>query len=206
MQQLFTFLIFVLLLGACAGGGETNDTQTEEKPDTATATTASTLPSGSNFSVKVLNDSIKSPRKELSGQIAGVDIRINYGSPAVNGRTIFGDLVPYDRVWRTGANEVTQISFSKAVLLGDLTTAVPAGTYALLSKPSDKNNWTVILNEEAFMWGAYDYDESKDVAKFTATAMESDQAAERLDFTLDDMSIRLHWADLVLAIPVKTAE
>lgn len=205
MQPIFTLLIFTLLLSAC--GDATQNSQTANEEETLVAAPEKTaLPSGENFSIKVLVDTIKSPRKELNGQIAGVDIRINYGSPAVNGRTIFGDLVPFESVWRTGANEVTQISFAQPVLLGDLTEAVPAGTYALLSQPMDKTNWMVMLNEEAFMWGAYDYDASKDVAKFAATATLSEQPAERLDFSLNETSIRLHWADLVLHIPVKAAQ
>lgn len=205
MQQAFTLLILVLLISACGGGVKNSDT-TAAAVNTEAAPEQMVLPSGENFSIKVLVDTIKSPRKELTGQIAGVDIRINYGSPAVNKRTIFGDLVPFGSVWRTGANEVTRISFAQPVLLGDLTKAVPAGTYALLSQPTDKTNWVVMLNEEAFMWGAYDYDASKDVAKFAATATISEQPAERLDFSLDETSIRLHWADLVLHIPVKAAQ
>ncbi len=204
MQQLFTLLILTMLLNACGSGKEENDTTTAEKPAVA-ATQETALPSGKNFSIKVLIDTIKSPRKELNGQIDGVDIRINYGSPAVNKRTIFGDLVPFGSVWRTGANEVTQISFAQAVMLGDMKEAVPPGTYALLSQPTDKTNWMVMLNEEAFMWGAYEYDAAKDVAKFAAAATLSEQPTERLDFSLDNTSIRLHWADLVLHIPVKAA-
>lgn len=203
MKCHITSLLLAIILLACNNAPSDSGPATE--PSSPVRTEVTSLPTGSNFVISVLNDSIKSPLKELKGTIDGVEITILYGSPAINGRTIFGELVPYGSVWRTGANEATQISFSQPLFFGEQTKAVPPGKYALLSNPKDRNDWTIILNQEAFMWGAYDYDPAKDVAQFPATGTDSGKVAERLDFTLTDSSIRIHWADLIIEWPVKAA-
>lgn len=206
MRSFFTSLLLVAITFACNNVPTDSSASTTTPSESSAQQNAANIPSGSNFMITVVNDSIKSPRKELKGTIDGVEITINYGSPAVNGRTVFGDLVPFTEVWRTGANEATQLTFSQPLLFGDQTQPVAPGTYALLTRPTDKNNWTVMLNQEAFMWGAYDYDASKDVAQFAATASSSETAAERLDFSLSASAIQIHWADLVIHLPVKAAQ
>lgn len=89
-------------------------------------------------------------------------IRIIYSRPKKRGREIFGELVPYDEVWRTGANESTEITFYKPMYLGDQ--HIDKGTYTLYTIPN-KDEWTVIINEAVNTWGAYNYDKSLDVAR-----------------------------------------
>jgi hypothetical protein len=160
--------------------------------------------SDTNYVLNVVDATIKSPRKELVGNAGDVPVVINYGSPAVNERTIYGDLVPYNKVWRTGANEATRITFSEDVMVGEANKKLSAGTYSLFTLPSSKEEWTVIFNKVADQWGAYDYEESEDVVRIKGTSKPAPQKAERMDFALDGNSIQLTWDDLVVAFPVSS--
>jgi hypothetical protein len=86
---------------------------------------------------------IASPRDSVSGVVNGATITINYGSPSVRGRQIWGKLVPYDSVWRTGANEATRFTTTKAITVEGKT--LPAGTYGFFAIPGEKT-WTIIFN------------------------------------------------------------
>src|SRR4029077_5149846 len=91
-----------------------------------------------------------SPAASVSQVFGLTKVNIEYHSPGVKGRTIWGNLVPYDSVWRTGANEATTIDFSTNVIIGG--TKVKAGKYALFTIPG-KDTWTIIINSEADQWG-----------------------------------------------------
>ena len=103
-----------------------------------------------------------SPSASVSQTIGTTTVEVHYHRPAVRGRQIFGNLVPYGRVWRTGANEATTIRFSDAVQVNGQ--KVPAGTYALFSIPN-QDFWTVILNKRARQEGAWEYDPREDVLR-----------------------------------------
>jgi len=90
-----------------------------------------------------------SPTSTVQQRIGLTDITVNYSRPSANGRTIFGDLVPYDQLWRTGANSSTKISFSNAVIIEGKT--VDAGEYALFTVPN-KESWTLILSKQTSLW------------------------------------------------------
>jgi Protein of unknown function (DUF2911) len=102
-------------------------------------------------------------------------IRVTYSRPAKNDREVFGKLVPYDKVWRTGANESTEIKFYQDVDLNGK--KVKAGTYALFTIPGEKE-WAIILNSDLDFWGAYKYNEKNDVLRVTAPVTS---LAESLD-------------------------
>lgn len=155
--------------------------------------------------VKVVDGTIKSPRKELSGTIAGVSVLINYGSPAVNERVIYGDLVPFNKVWRTGANEATRITFGDDVIVGADAKKLKKGTYSLFTLPSSKDEWTIIFNNEAEQWGAYDYNVKKDAVRAAGMSTAAAAKAERMDFQLDGETIKLMWDDLVVEFPVSAS-
>jgi hypothetical protein len=121
-----------------------------------------------------------SPACTLTQRIGLTDIEINYSRPSTKGREIFGGVVPFDKVWRTGANGATKLVFSTAVKLNG--SEIPAGTYALMTIPG-KDQWTVIINKGADQWGAYKYDEAADVAKFTVKPVQLAQAVET--FTIE---------------------
>src|SRR6185436_13694063 len=105
-----------------------------------------------------------SPNATLTQSVGLTDITIKYSRPGVKGRTIWGGLVPYDAVWRTGANEATTITFSDDVTVGG--TKVPKGTYALFTVPG-RDTWDVVLNKQGEQWGAFSYDKTQDIARVT---------------------------------------
>jgi hypothetical protein len=144
-----------------------------------------------------------SPACTLKQRVGLTDIEIVYSRPGVKERTIFGGIVPYGKVWRTGANNATKITFSAPVKLNGM--EIPAGTYALFTIPGE-DEWTVIINKGAAQWGAFQYDEKADVARFKVSPM---QLAEQIEtFTIEFNEIRdesavlnLVWDHVV--VPVK---
>lgn len=107
-----------------------------------------------------------SPLCKIEQRIGLTDVHIEYSRPGVKGRTIFGDLVPFGKMWRTGANASTKIEFSKDVVFGGQ--EVPAGTYALYTIPGEAE-WTIVLHKNLSYWGTggSDYDQAEDQCRFT---------------------------------------
>jgi Protein of unknown function (DUF2911) len=126
-----------------------------------------------------------SPACSLKQRVGLTDVQIDYSRPAVKGRQIFGDLVPYGKVWRTGANQATKIVFSTPVKLNG--TEIPAGTYALMTIPG-KDEWTIIINKGSEQWGAYKYDEKTDVARIKAKPITLSEPVE--SFTIEVNKIK----------------
>ncbi len=147
-----------------------------------------------------------SPRENVSGTVAGSMITVNYGSPSVKGRKIWGGLVPYDKVWRTGANEATIFTTSQAIKIGEKT--LPAGKYSLYTIPGEKE-WKVIFNSQTGQWGIKEDgsttdDASKDVLVTSVTPMKSKMSNERMVFKLTKSSVILLWDNL--AVPIKVSK
>ncbi len=110
-----------------------------------------------------------SPKATVSQMIGVNTVSIKYGRPAVRGREIIGKLVPYNKVWRAGANEATSISFENEVIFEGK--QVPKGTYSLFMIPTE-NEWTIILNKNAQQWGAYNYESSQDFLRVKVTPLK----------------------------------
>ncbi|MBZ0089000.1 MAG: DUF2911 domain-containing protein [Thermoanaerobaculia bacterium] len=144
----------------------------------------------------------KSKNGKTEGTVAGVQIVLEYGRPNVAGRAIWGALVPYGKIWRTGADEATTISFSKDVLVQGQKLA--AGTYALFTIPGEKE-WTVVFNKTAEQWGAYDYDEKQDALRVTAKPGQASTPVESLDFVVDDDDVVMRWENVTVGFSVKPA-
>jgi hypothetical protein len=145
-----------------------------------------------------------SPQASVSQTIGLTEITINYSRPGVRGRAIWGELVPWNEMWRTGANEATTISLSTEATLGDV--KVPAGTYALFTIPGEKE-WTVVLNSDTGLWGSYEHDKAKDVARITTTP-RTGPSTEWLMFTFqnlgdDSAEVVLNWKETELRFPVR---
>ena len=136
-----------------------------------------------------------SPVAKAEGKIGDKSIAISYHQPAVKGRKIWGDLVPFGKIWRTGANNATTITLDKDVKMGGKTLA--AGRYAIFSIPT-ATDWTIIFNKGADQWGAYDYKESDDVLRIKAKSAKSDAFNERLTFAVKEKQIALMWENLVV--------
>lgn len=150
-----------------------------------------------------------SPGATLTQTVGLTDITIKYSRPGVKGRTIWGDLVPYDQVWRTGANEATTISFGNDVWINGQKLA--KGTYSLHTIPN-QSEWTVIFNGVADQWGSYSYDESKDVLRVKAKP-ETAEHREWMGFEINDLSadtakVVLRWEKVAVPFTVdaKTTE
>ena len=138
-----------------------------------------------------------SPPRTASAQTAAGEITIDYSSPSVKERQIWGDLVPYGEVWRTGANEATTITLGQDMKVGGQ--FIPAGKYSLFTIPGE-TEWTVILNSVWDQWGAYNYDPEQDVIRFQVTPKEVDNVQESLEFTINDGGqITLAWDQLRLS-------
>ncbi len=148
-----------------------------------------------------------SPACTIKQRVGLTDIEISYSRPSMKGREIFSDtgLVPYGKVWRTGANNATKITFSTPVELNGV--QVAAGTYGLFTIPGP-DEWTIIINKNANQWGAYQYSEKDDVVRFKATPVHLDEHIET--FTIEFNHLRdesgilnLIWDDVVVPIKIE---
>ena len=148
-----------------------------------------------------------SPSAKISQVIGLTEVSVDYSSPAVKGRKIWGGVVPYDQMWRTGANQATKITFSRDVTFGDK--PVPAGSYALFTIPT-KGVWTVILNKKAEQSGtAREYKADLDLVRFQvhpkAAPFRERMAFLFSDFNDDKGLLDLEWDKLRLSIPIKAS-
>jgi len=129
-------------------------------------------------------------------------VRVIYSRPQKNGRDIFGDLEPYGEVWRTGANEATEITLYEDATIGGK--EVKAGTYALFTIPGEEN-WTIILNSALHQWGDYSYDESKDVVRVEVPAQGTEEAVEAFTIAFNKVDGGAHmimaWDDAMVEVP-----
>jgi hypothetical protein len=147
-----------------------------------------------------------SPKARVEQRIGLTDFSVDYSSPGVKGRKIWGELVPFDRPWRTGANAATKLTASR-----DFTFAgkpVPAGSYALYTIPG-KTSWTVVLNSSTEAWGNDGFDTKKDLMRATVTPTPI-KGRERLTFVFSDTSdegarLELEWEKLRVTIPIQVA-
>ncbi len=135
-----------------------------------------------------------SPAASLKQRVGITDIEVTYARPSKKSREIFGGLVPYGQVWRTGANTATKVSFSTDVKLNGAT--IPAGTYELFTIPG-RDEWTVIVHKHMSQWGSYAYDAANDIVRLTAKPVALAQAVET--FTIDFNDLRDESATLNLA-------
>lgn len=145
-----------------------------------------------------------SPRARVEQKVGLTEMWVDYSSPARNGRDIWGGLVPFGELWRTGANLNTLIHFSREATFGGV--EVSAGTYGLFTIPSE-DEWTVVLNRETEAWGTGDYDQAKDAARVTTEPVES-PARERMTFIFSETTpsstrLDLEWAGLRVSVPIE---
>jgi hypothetical protein len=137
-------------------------------------------------------------------QVASTNIEVTYHRPSVRGRVIFGGLVPYGQVWRTGSDNATLITFSTPVSLNG--TAVDSGAYELFSIPG-REEWVIILQPARSQWGSYGYDPAHDAARFTATPIALSSSVENFtigfaDVTTDAATMNILWDQVQVPIRV----
>ncbi|NCD71330.1 DUF2911 domain-containing protein [Mucilaginibacter agri] len=173
MKKLMLFVVLaVCTLGAFTVSAQTTDkSKRPSPPDTVKATTQN-----------------------------GVAIEVAYSQPALKGRAIGTEIAPYGKVWRTGANEATTISFSKNVTLGGK--ALPAGKYSLYSIPGEKE-WVIIINKIAMQSGM-EYKEAEDALRVTVKTEKTSPSVERLKFMIDPSGkISFVWGEKMVSFVVK---
>lgn len=129
-------------------------------------------------------------------------IKVMYNQPHLRNRKMLGDQIPYGQVWRLGANEATEITLTQDVKLGG--EEVEAGTYSMFAIPGEKN-WTIILNSDLGLWGAYEYDESKDVVRFEVPVKKSREKYEPFTIKFNEMgnAMMMMWDDKMVEVPVE---
>ena len=134
----------------------------------------------------------------------GKNVKVTYGQPSKRERVIFGALVPYGEVWRTGANEATEIAFSKNVIIDKK--EIKAGTYTLFTIPN-KDKWTIILNSQLKQWGAFGYEKIKkdDILKTDVPVKKNDQQ-EKLIYSFKDNAtgtvLTIAWDNVAVDLPI----
>ncbi|MBN7816176.1 DUF2911 domain-containing protein [Algoriphagus pacificus] len=126
-----------------------------------------------------------SPSAKIAQKIGLTDVTVDYSRPSTKGRKIFGELVPYGSIWRTGANGATVINFSTDVIIDGKT--VPQGQYALYTIPN-KNTWTVILSKNTKLWGAIGYNPEEDLMRFEITPSKTSRKYETFEISFNNMT------------------
>ncbi|MDN5202635.1 DUF2911 domain-containing protein [Fulvivirgaceae bacterium BMA10] len=154
--------------------------------------------------IYILSSCKQSPRKNAIGTIDGVEVTIDYGSPSVKGREIWGGLEPYGKVWRAGANEATTIEFSGNVIIDS--ESIPAGKYAFFIVPNENANWEIIFNKTWDQWGAYDYDQSQDQLRLNIEPDWSNDIQEELIYEINENTIHFAWEKVRIDIPVSVSQ
>jgi hypothetical protein len=163
------------------------------------------------FALTALNVSAQEAAKQRPSPLAisairfkDAYIKITYSQPEKRAREIFGKLVPFNEVWRTGANEATEITTTKNIQING--TLLKAGTYSIFTIPQ-KDKWTIIINSEVGLWGAYNYNSKLDVMRFDVPVMQSDVVYESFTMEFNHRNevadLLLYWDKTKVSIPVK---
>jgi hypothetical protein len=187
---LFAILAAGSLFIFSCGGEKTADSTSEEAAEAVVDETKSEA------------EKRPSPLRTLQGTIGAATVAIQYGAPSVKGRVIWGDLVPYNEVWRTGANEATYLDLSSDVTVEGQ--ALKAGRYSLFTIPKSTGKWTVIFNSE---WdlehGHFQYKQENDVLRVESTPEWVTDSQEQLTIAIESPGIVVRWEKLKLPIAIQ---
>ncbi|MBX2916253.1 MAG: DUF2911 domain-containing protein [Cyclobacteriaceae bacterium] len=149
-----------------------------------------------------------SPLSIVSARYKGTYLKITYSQPHKKGREVFGNLVPYGKVWRTGANEATELTVTRDITINSY--ALKAGTYSIFTIP-EKDKWTIIINQDTGLWGSYNYNAKQDIARFEVPAqMLTDVVYEAFTIQIDQKNkvadLLLLWDKVKVVIPIQFNE
>ncbi len=209
MLKIAASLLSLVFLFSCNNGEKK-----EQPPETKAADGhgGHSMVNSNNYCDSVNNgliaaDTLKgSPHRTAMATVNGIHVHIEYNSPGVKGRAIWGGLVPYDKVWATGAHMATNIQFSKDVTINNK--KIPAGQYAFFTIPG-KEKWTVILNSRHDQHMADDYNEKEDIMRIDVKPEEQGMT-QRLTYSVnktDDKSgeIVMQWEKILIRLPFTTS-
>lgn len=196
-----TFLaLAIFTLGACGEAQEQADNQNEDNNQEEQEAEAE------EESVE-LEFPAASPRSELKQNVGITEVRVDYSRPSVRDREIWGELVPYDEIWRTGANAATTFYFEHDVYING--NHLEAGEYSFLSIPRDDEEWTLIFNESTEVWGTRGYEEDNDALRIDVDPVSIDRHHEMMTFNIHDVDensglVSLAWKETEVAFELET--
>ncbi len=147
-----------------------------------------------------------SPTQTIKQNFGLSSIELSYSRPGIKGRKVFGDLVPFGNVWRTGANSATTLTFAEEVMIGDK--KIPAGKYGLLSIPN-KDNWTLIVTKQLDVTSPAAYKQESDVVRVAAKTMQLNDKVENFTMQFGNLKanscdLQLMWDNTAVVLPIKT--
>lgn len=223
IRNLWLLLAITAGTFACGNTAETQQADNEETVTSATEEPATEEPAeweiehqlfmpGYADSVNqglIAEDTFKgSSRREVTQEIAGTDVTVNYGSPGKRGRVLWNGLVSYDQVWVSGSHWATAVTFQNNVKVGE--TVVPAGKYAFFTIPG-REQWELIINKNFDQHLADEYDEAEDVVRMTVDPEEPSDVVQRLTYEVEDMgegkgAITMAWDQVKVAMPFEVVQ
>ena len=188
-SNLFTLAVFSATTMFFASCGAEKSTETTETEEVVTEE-------------KSESEERPSPLRTLEGNIGAAKLMVQFGAPSIKGRVVWGDLVPYNEVWRTGANEATYVDFSADVTVEGK--SLKAGRYSVFTIPKASGAWTVIFNSE---WnlehGHFQYKEENDVLRVESTPEWVEESQEQLTIAIESPGIVVRWEKLKLPISIQ---
>ncbi|HMP99511.1 MAG TPA: DUF2911 domain-containing protein [Cyclobacteriaceae bacterium] len=194
--SLITFLVFTSLY-ACSTKQSSEGVSNESK----VSSSDNTFPDGNIIEFQSAPDTLKGSLKAYAaGKVGDVNVLIEYHSPAVRGRIIWGGLVPYNQVWVTGAHMATSISFDAPLMFAG--NEVEAGKYALFTIPSE-DEWVFILNKNWKQHLADKYNEQEDALKLSVKQEMIENNQERLRYVITEDTLELIWERKKIIIPLQ---
>ena len=131
-------------------------------------------------------------------------VKITYSQPQKKNREIFGSLVPFGKVWRTGANEATELTTLRDIIVNEI--VLKAGTYSIFTIP-EQDKWTIIINADVGLWGAYNYNAQKDIWRFDVPVRSTDKIYDAFTIIFDQRNeladLLMMWDNAQVSIPIK---
>ncbi|WP_181307976.1 DUF2911 domain-containing protein [Rufibacter sp. XAAS-G3-1] len=200
----FVLTVFSFSLMFCNQNSNSEQAQGRDNPTTSPAAPQSKAEDAVTIAEQPEPDTLKGSVKAVAtGKIGSVNLRIDYHSPAVRNRVVWGGLVAYDQVWVTGAHSATSLQTDGPIVIGGQ--KIPAGQYALFTIPG-KHEWAVILNKKWEQHLADEYSEMEDVVRLSVQP-ETSQHQERLRYEIrpegeKNGSILMRWEKLTISIPI----
>ena len=201
MKQLLACIILIAFFSNCSNP-KSNENQKENKAQIGASLEEGTVIIAKQSEADTLKGSLKA---KAMGTIGNTGISINYYSPAVRGRIIWGGLIPFENVWVTGAHRATNIDFNQEVEIGGV--KIVSGKYALFTIPG-KEEWTVIINKNWNQHLVDDYDQKLDIVRVKVKPETEETHQERLRYVIEqegdnDGEIVLYWEKLEVSLPIQ---
>lgn len=199
MKEKLNLLLVLLMIFTLASCGQKTSENTETEDESVAAEVVNEEPEE--------QQQVASPRQQATGTVDGVTVNVDYGSPAVKDREVWGSLEKYGVVWRAGANETTSMEFDNDVTING--EKLPAGKYGFFIIPNENEPWVAIFNEEWSReehdsWGAYNYKEDKDVLRINIEPTWAEDVQERLEYTVSNTGVDFAWEKARVSLEVKS--